>query len=396
MLFYNDHMSSLIQDEMMPLFGRGEVILPQERALNLDERVQVDLQTSLADPDEMGKRIGLRGNLVAAINAGGKRFIIVDARGMRSNESLFIADEAFSIRDNFGFERIEEGEPVIIGRGHYTDKFEYPATVSRDHFEIAYIDNKLFVHNLHPTNKTVITAHLATGEEPRNQAARHIIEAVRTHQVEDRMREHPNFGEKDGAAPYGYYLNHPILGRASKSVDGGVYMGGSAREAIVVDGKSQAMKQVYKGLGIELRRSFERNETLSLRATLLKVMNRVQEVMPYDGRKTEDISREHHGDKLVGLSTYLKERAGVCRHQALLAAYILENLINDGHMLGAVGVERNTVEDMGGTHAWAVYETGNNSAGEVMVIDPAQSFVGTKAQAQHEGRWEYRLTTDEY
>lgn len=38
----------------------------------------------------------------------------------------------------------------------------------------------------------------------------------------------------------------------------------------------------------------------------------------------------------------------------------------------------------------------SGGAEEVTVIDPAQSFVGTKAQTQRQSRWEYRLNTDKY
>jgi hypothetical protein len=74
---------------------------------------------------------------------------------------------------------------------------------------------------------------------------------------------------------------------------------------------------------------------------------------------------------------------------------MIERLIEDGNMMGAVGVERNTIEDMGGTHAWAVYKVRQSTTDEVIVVDPAQSFVGTKAQAQSRGRWQYHLSTDE-
>ncbi len=386
-----------VQHEMMPLLDPREVNPPpSERVLAPDEQVQIDLDAPLADSQEVHDRLGIRSNLVATVNAGSKSFLIVDSRNTRSNRDFFISDETFSKENRIGFKGVLEDEPVVIGRGHHTDRFSYPATVSREHFEVSYTDEALFIRNLRPTNKTTVTAHLALEQQHQGVSPRYAVEDIRTILVEDRLQAHPDFDEKDETAPYGYYMNHQILGRASKSVDGGVYLGGSAREAIVVDGKSVAMKQVYEGVATELRQSFQKNETLPMQSILLKVMHRVQEVMPYDGRKTEDISRQHHGDKLVGLSTYVKERVGVCRHQGLLAAYIIENLIKDGHMLGIVGVERNTVKDMGGTHAWAVYKTSSNEAEEVIVVDPAQSFVGTKAQAQREGRWEYRLTTDKY
>jgi hypothetical protein len=96
-----------------------------------------------------------------------------------------------------------------------------------------------------------------------------------------------------------------------------------ARGAIVVDGRSDALRHVYDEVSAELQGSFRRGETMPVQAILLKVMHKVQEVMPYDGPNAERISYEHHGDKLVGLSTFLKEKAGVCRHQCLLAAYII-------------------------------------------------------------------------
>lgn len=364
----------------------------------LDERAQIDINAPpLISGNEMPDELGLLGDLIAAVHAGSKDFLIIDTRDTRTNRDFLIVDEAPE-KSRTSFKGVLDGEAVIIGRGHHTDRFSYPDTVAREHFAVLYVDGALFIHNLQSTSVTTVTARLADGQQQSGSGpfTRRVVEDERTHCAEDRLQAHPNFGEKDETAPYGYYMNHPILGRASTSVDGGVYLGGSAREAIVVDGKSVAMEQVYESVASKVRQSFEDNKTLPVSAILLEVMHTVQAVMPYDDRKAEAISRQHYGDKLIGLSTYIKERAGVCRHQGLLAAYILENLIRDGHISGAVGIERNTIADMGGTHAWAVYKIRNNGAEEAIVVDPAQSFIGTKAQAQHEGRWEYRLTTDEY
>lgn len=371
-------------------------ISPIEKALEPNEQVKIDLTAPLAGSDEMDQQFGIKGNLVATVNAGSQRFMIVDTRDTPSNRDFFVVDDNFSMQDRVGFKGVPEDSPVIIGRAHYADRFQYPATVSKEHFEVEYKDEGLFIRNLRPTNNTVLTAHVSVEQGPGLRAFQHSIQAERTRLAECRLQDNPNFGEKDDTAPYGYYLNHPILGRASKSVDGGVYLGGSAREAIVVDGKSQAMKQAYQDLDVVLRQSLQRQETLQTKVVLTEVMRHVQEIMPYEANKAEDIGQQHRGDQLVGLSTYLKERAGVCRHQALLTAYIVENLIKDGYITGEVGVERNTVAKLGGSHAWAIYKTANNGSEEVIVIDPAQSFVGTKAQAQKEGNWEYRLPSDQY
>jgi len=39
-------------------------------------------------------------------------------------------------------------------------------------------------------------------------------------------------------------------------------------------------------------------------------------------------------------------------------------------------LERNTIADFGGTHAWAMFVSPESRRG--LVVDPAQGFVGTK------------------
>jgi len=389
-------MPPAVDYEMMPFWRRKETPQPQERMLDPYELVQVDLSAPLAGVNEVQDKLHMQGSLVATVNAGGKDFWIVDTRETSSNRDFFIvSNEVFSDKKR-GYKGVKEGRPVTIGRNYHADRFNYPGTVSREHFEVSYNDDKLFIQNARPTNSTKVRAYLALETEPRHEVGHYAVMDIRTDDVEDRIREHPNFGERDESAPYGYYLNHPVLGRASRSVEDGVYLGGSSREAIVVDGKSVALRQVYESVERTLQQSLPGEKTFSLQAVLLQVMDRVKDVMPYDAPKAEEINRQHPGDQLVGLSTYLDARAGVCRHQALLAAYIIENLIVDGYLNGAIGVERNTVVDLGGTHAWAVFKTMVNGREETIVVDPAQTFVGTKAQALREGRWEYRLSTDKY
>lgn len=383
-------------EELMP-FSSEPTPPPTERLLEPKERVQIDLNMPLADDWKVSLEVGIEGIHVASVDASSKRFLIIDTRATGKNRDFYIIDDTFSPSDKQGFKGVLEGKPVTIGRNHFTNRFSYPSTISRDHFQVVYEDGELFIRNLEPTNRTVVTAHLKEREGKLVEKLLPFIgHATRTESADERIRQNPNFGEKDDTAPYGYYMNHPILGRQSTSVDGGVYLGGSAREAIVVDGKSDAIKGVYDSLNADLQSSLQRNETLLTRVILLKVMHKVQEVMPYNEVVAEKIGRQHSGDKLVGLSTFLKERAGVCRHQGLLAAYLVERLIRDGYMVGGVGVERNTVPGMGGTHAWAVYKAPQGGVEQVIVVDPAQSFVGTKAQAQQEGRWDYRLVKNEY
>jgi hypothetical protein len=90
------------------------------------------------------------------------------------------------------------------------------------------------------------------------------------------------------------------------------------------------------------------------------------------------------------LSVFVRRGFGVCRHQGLLAAYLLERLVDDGILQGHAGVERNELPDAGGGHAWAIFHTSNES----IVVDPAMGFLGTKDEARREGHHEYALDTD--
>jgi hypothetical protein len=376
--------------EIMPS-GFETVQPPVERYLGPEETVQVDTEVpleDLEDSEDIYRRTGVNGRLAAKVEAGNKPFLIMDARDSAHTRDFFIIDEMCSLQERRGFKGVAAGELVTIGRNHHGERFNYPGTVSREHFEVAYDGDELSIHNLQPVNETIVTAHFKPDYLQENGAS--IDE--RTKRARERVRQQPYYGESDPVAPYGYYMNHPILGRESTSVDGGVYLGGTSREAIVVDGRSQVLQQVYGDISTELQRQTKEKDTLSERAVLQMVIHKVREVMPYDGPRAEAIGHNFHGDRLIGLSAYVHERAGVCRHQALLSAQLIENLLHEGYMRGSTGVERNTNEDMDGTHAWAVYKRGGDK--EAIVVDPTHSFVGTKTEAEKAGRWAYRLSTD--
>jgi len=382
--------------------GRHETLgmqATEERFLWSREQVQIDVNSPLYDRRETGSLLGINGLIIASIDVGGSMFSVVDVRGTGARRDFCIVeDEEIYLQDGLGFKGIPKNKPIVLGRGHHTDRFTYSPTVSNDHLEITYNDDGLFITNLEPTNDTVVTACLV---EPKVELRslpplnRHVARDARTYRANERLVGHPDSRSPDELAPYGYYKDLPKLGRNSTSVNGGVYLGGSPREAIVVDGESEELIEIYEDFLADLEASIVSDEIVTNEDALAKVMYKVQKILPYDDEKAEAMSRKYWGDKLVGLSEYLKgpQPGGVCRHQGLLAAYIVENLISDGVLRGSVGVERNTVQVMGGTHAWAIFKPEH---GEAIVIDAAQSFVGTKRRAYHEGRWEYRLTTDEY
>lgn len=367
---------------------KGEVVHDVEkRQLDARETVTLDPEAWLAAPRETYEKLGVDGAVLAEIDAGGKAFVLIklfdqpEHAKPRSNDYVVI-DHSF-IKDNSqGFKGIHRGHTTTFGRNHHYNRFLYPPTTSGDHFQVRD-DGELTITNLNPTNGTVITMP-PPAEHPDDA-----IYANRTIYGVERVRNKGHFAEKKDTAPYGFYQNYPILGRNSKQIEGGVYLGGSAREAIVVDHGSQSVNQQIDGVKNHLQSAIDNKAPLSTPDILRFVNRTVETLMAYDADKVREISSHYKGDKLVDLSTFVHAGVGVCRHQGLFAAMIMERLITDGYLHGTTGIERNTIKDSdnGGTHAWAVYREGDST----YIIDPAQSFVGTKTQARHEKRWRYDL-----
>lgn len=227
------------------------------------------------------------------------------------------------------------------------------------------------------------------------------------------------YREADEKAPYGYYYDRRILGR-DMPINDSVYIGESDREAVVIDDKKDARLRLAYDKFIETRRQEATDRIYSLKNIFAKafdallnqknkirltkeefaegiidsVFNYVKGSLPYDKgvvSKLEALSKQEGRSlsRKICLGEYLNEAGGVCRHQALLAAYILEKLIKDGYLSGKVSVDRNKVKGEGG-HAWARYTDADN---ETFIIDSAQDYCGRLADAK-KGRWKYARPED--
>ncbi len=97
------------------------------------------------------------------------------------------------------------------------------------------------------------------------------------------------------------------------------------------------------------------------------VFDITQRYLPYNKGMVDRIARPYYGDQEIPLNTFIQQRAGICKHQALLAAYLLERLKREGYTQGKVSVDRNYIKNIGG-HAWVRYI---NSYGDIYIIDPA-------------------------
>jgi hypothetical protein len=350
----------------------------------------LDLDSHMGDAADVEALTGIRAPLVCGIYAAGKEFAVLDTRCSPGvSVPVILIEDTFTTKDGEpgkGYKGLRDGEVVTVGQGHHKDRFTYPETVSRKHFSIEYDQEEgaLYVYDKNSTNGTTVSGYILGEVISENNIKADYTSVHQNHLVE----KHPKrYGSQQREAPYGYYYNHPIIGRNSSSVRNGVY-GTSYSEMILVDDKSNYMRQAAD----TFINSFGNNRlsaTLGVNAVLKSAEYHVSRILKYDIAEVDKISKPLYADnELINLSEYIDRGVGVCRHQALLAAHLIEEAIDRGLIMGSVGVERNRNVVLNSGHAWAVYRS--DSMNDI-VVDPAQGFVGTRDQASREGRWDYEL-----
>lgn len=202
------------------------------------------------------------------------------------------------------------------------------------------------------------------------------------------MQSNPLYEEPDEKAPGGFFAGRRIITRDTPVYEG-VYLGSGAREAVVVDDDkytsyydilySEIIDQIY-----EVARSYP--ESSVQEKVLQPVFEAVRRAMPYNDEAVHTLT-SHMVDKKINLGAFLKAKAGVCRHQALMTAYIMERLQKDQELVpkDRISVDRNTIPGVGG-HAWLRYTAED---GEVYIVDPAQEVVGKLSELQ-DVYWDYK------
>lgn len=190
----------------------------------------------------------------------------------------------------------------------------------------------------------------------------------------ERVKDSHFYEEPDYEAPHGYFRNRCIIGRDTP-INKGVYLGAGQREAIIVDDKeSKILNNVYQELFKKRKKDLQSGKKikLGLPGILDSVFELVSETLPFNNKKVERITRKYLSDQKISLSEFIRAKAGICRHQALLAGYVLERLIKEDLIKGKVHINRNAIRGKGG-HAWVRYTTHKN---KVFILDPAIGFCG--------------------
>jgi hypothetical protein len=191
-------------------------------------------------------------------------------------------------------------------------------------------------------------------------------------------KEHNYFEEPVVPNDLGYFKGRYMIGRNTR-INGGVWIDGLSEALVVDESKSPETIAAYQALmeRVSVGDSVDRGRVLDA------VYDVTNQYLPYRLKEMEDIARPYYDCHKINLGVFIEERAGACRHQALLVGYLLEKLKDDGRIRGQVSVRRNIVKGRGG-HAWAEY---TNSGGDSYVIDPAQEFLGTKQEAAERARF---------
>lgn len=145
-----------------------------------------------------------------------------------------------------------------------------------------------------------------------------------------------------------------------------------SRELIILDPSSKYLQSIYSKLKFGVENLNEEDQDIQtilnftinfvrnfLRPDSGKLKEKVNELRgdPNNYMKSDDGKPiKYKGNPAILLDTFIRERVGVCRHHALLAAYLIHNLVLDGLLPpGHVFSHRDTVES-GGAHVWTIYK----------------------------------------
>jgi hypothetical protein len=277
--------------------------------------------------------------------------------------------------------KILTGKPLRLGSGPNADIKIDPATSGgASVYLVRGPDKNLYLRQGEPPPS-------ARPEEPIDPAHND----ARTFIAADRRRDRGYVPGEHGAPDF--YLGRPVIGRGTP-IDGGVSTGAGFREAIVVDfSKDRTLEGAYREFVDSLptriapgSEGFNRFVLKKLEAFADRKFGGQSATIESDLDallRIKDISN----DQKVNLGLFLNEGTGVCRHRALLAGAILERMIKEGRLDGAVEIRRNARN--GGAHAWAVF---TDTSGDRTVLDPMQRYIGPEGALPH--GWDYGGTGD--
>lgn len=181
------------------------------------------------------------------------------------------------------------------------------------------------------------------------------------------------------------YRGYPIIFRDDK-IQGGVYKS-YLDVAITVDPSRDA--QTYASLEVATVGEVFKRGRISRQNIISSIFDVVSHTMVYSEEVTKAVDQKKRADDTTDLSDYLREKAGVCRHQALACAWLMERFIESGDLDGRISVDANEIlmadKHICG-HAWARYAESTDAA-SVTILDVAHNYLGPLVS--DETTWNY-------
>lgn len=218
-----------------------------------------------------------------------------------------------------------------------------------------------------------------------------------------------NLRELLGQLPIGYKNGAPIYSAEGLRIDdgklvigrdtpinGGVLIekkrtGEPLSELISVDdNKQDGLIRTYQTLDRMIKDQIGNLSPDFKKEIFDNIINLTRHAIPYDQNGLDKLYEKYRikpGD-YVPLEFNIRNEKGVCRHQALLAGYLLEKLILKNIIDGLVSFDSNYGPSDG--HAWVRYTLGN----QVIILDPAKEFWSPLSQANAKGQWDYLRPED--
>ena len=371
-------------------FRYYELALLSDEGVEIDTRQQVTLAPELEAA--LCHQIGMLPPVVATISVHEHLFVLMDTRDRESANVPFILVQP---GDELRTKGVWPDEPLVIGRNHHVDRFDYSQQVSRDHFAVLFdsATETLMLRDEASRNGTYVSGALRSlepvGERPEEVF---YINSNFTQEIVMDLEQRHGLDAATDNAPYGYYKGYPIIGRRSPSVRGGV-QGAIGGEQNIVDDTSPYMQQVVAATLRRLAFEYKPDHLPSPRAVLKTIVDQTALLLDYDIETTEALAEElSRGEQLVPLSSYVEAGVGVCRQQSLLAALLIEAAVDAGYLTGQTWVERNQDLLKQGAHEWTMYR---DASGDEYIVDAASKVVLSREEATRRSGWRYLVAPDD-
>lgn len=208
-------------------------------------------------------------------------------------------------------------------------------------------------------------------------------------------------GHNLGISRSNEYIGRTIITPDSKISNRIYYQGRQApSEAIVVDREDHP--EIYNEYIDEVfARARHPRQDRTIRGKIVEsVYDTVQANMPYSQQRVTQVYQNMGGvrGQEINLSVYMGRGFGVCRHQALACAALLEMCHEGGYINGRISVDRSTRHHQSdaadyGAHAWVRY----TDAGGPIILDVAQRYFGGLKESVSDRRvkWNYLRPEEE-